>query len=267
MKPMILNPESRLEKLSRRWWFLLIIILISFLPLYSQTSYDPRQTSQVINSVLAQPLIYSLPSLFPLFKLVPIALTAWLLVRPHSAYRWFALYAGLNLLGIAIFQNSAITSQYGLVIITGNIILFGIIAAAWLAEAIKPRSDFSLRPLPRRALILFPMMLLAFWMPIQTDPMRLLLDPALFFTNEAGLTGCMMLPVYTGFLVLFYPQVNRVLLRLSGFIGLLIALFNLLTHFVLIPANFWMGVLHLPLFFISLAAFSLSVRQPKNPPV
>lgn len=263
MKPITLNAESRLEKISRRWWFLLIIVFISFLPLYAQTSYDPRQTSQVINSALAQPLIYSIPALFPLFKLAPIALTAWLFVSPKRAYRWFALYAGLNLLGIAFFQNSALTSEYGLVIITGNIILFGAIAAAWFAEAIKPRSDFSLRPLPRRALILTPMMLLAFWMPIQTENMRLILDPGLFFTNEAGLTGCMMLPIYTGFLVLFYPQVNRVLLRLSGFIGLLIAFFNLLTHFVLIPANFWMGVLHLPLFFISLTAFSLSMRQPK----
>lgn len=266
MKPMMLNPKSRLEKLSRRWWFLLIIIFTSFLPLYSQTSYDPRQTSQVINSALAQPLIYSIPSLFPLFKLIPIALTAWLFVSPQRAYRWFALYAGLNLLGIAFFQNSALTSEYGLVIITGNIILFGAIAAAWLVEAIKPRSDFSRRPLPGRAFILFPIMAFAFWMPIQGDSMRLVLDPVLFFTNEAGLTGCMMLPVYTGFLVLFYPQVNRVLLRLSGFIGMLIALFNLLTHFVLIPANFWMGVMHLPLFFISLAAFSLSMRQPKNLP-
>lgn len=266
MKQTMLSSENRLEKLSRRWWFLLAIVFISFLPLYSQTSYDPRQTSQVINSVLAQPLIYSVPLLFPIFKLVPIVLILWLLLQPRRAYRWFTLYAGLNLLSIAIFQNSAITSQYGVVIIIGNVILFGTIAAAWHAEAIKPHSGFSLRPLPRRAFLLFPVMLLAFWMSIQTEKMWLALDPGLFFTNEAGLTGCMMLPVYTGFLVLFFPQVNRVLLRLSGFIGLLIAFFNQLTHFVLIPANFWMGVLHLPLFFISLAAFSLSMRQPKPLP-
>jgi len=266
MKTAKLRPTNRMEAVTSRWWFLLIVILISFFPLYSQQPYDPRQTSEVISAVLASPLIYSLPALFPLFKIIPLALTVWLLFEPIKARRWFALYAALNLFGIAFFQNSALTSQYGLVIITGNVILFGAIGAAWLAEAMNPRLIFSTRPLTTRALILVPLMLLAFWMPIQTETMRLNLNPALLFTNEAGLTGCMMLPLYTGMLVIAYPQVNRVLLRLSGFIGLLIAFFNLLTHFVFVPANFWMGVLHLPLFFISLTAFVLSLRKPTSQP-
>ncbi len=266
MNETTLSNSGRLEKLTGRWWFLLIILLISFLPLYTQKPYDPRQTSEVISTALANPLIYSLPALFPLFKLIPIALTVWLFFQPAKAQRWFALYAALNLFGVAFFQNSAITSQYGLVIISGNVILFGAIGAAWLAEAIKPRSDFSARPLPTRFFILLPLMLLAFWMPIQTETMSLNPDPFLFFTNGAGLTGCMMLPVYTGLLVVFYPGVNRVLLRLSGFIGALIAFFNLMTHFVLVPANFWMGVLHLPLFFVSLTAFVLSLQKPPHQP-
>ncbi|MCX7976675.1 MAG: hypothetical protein N2646_06345 [Bellilinea sp.] len=262
MKETKSNPLRRLESLTSRWWFFLIIILLSFMPLYSQRPYDPRNTSLVINAVLSQPLIYSLPAVFPLFKLLALGLTIWLLVQPQKAQRWFSLYAGLNLLGIAVFQNSAVTGSYGLVIITGNVILFGVIGIVWLVETIKPRSNFSARPLPLRAWFILPLMLFAFWMPIQVDSMLLNPDPRLFFLNEAGLTGCMMLPVYTGLLVIFYPNVNRVLLRLSGFIGLLIALFNLLTHFIMIPANFWMGVLHLPLFFISLIAFVLSLRKP-----
>lgn len=261
------NSSNRMEILTRRWWFLLIIVLIGFFPLYSQKPYDPRQTSAVISSVLIQPLIYSLPGLFPLFKLIPLVLTVWVFLQPFKAQRWFALYAAVNLLGIALFQNSALTDQYGLVIITGNVILFGAIGLAWLAEAFRPLSDFSARPLPRRALIVLPLMLLAFWMPVQAATMQLNLNPILILTNEAGLTGCMMLPVFTGLLVIFYPRVNRVLLRLSGFIGLLIALFNLLTHFVLVPANFWMGILHLPLFFISLIAFMLSLQRANHPPV
>lgn len=261
MKETTSNPSTRLERLTSRWWFFLVIILISFMPLYSQQPYDPRNTSLVINAVLSQPQIYTLPAVFPIFKIIPLGLTIWLLVQPQKAQRWFALYAGLNLLGIALFQNSAITTTYGLVIITGNVILFGVIGILWLVEAFKPCSDFSARPLPRRAWIILPLMLVAFWMPIQANSMLLNPDPKLFFINEAGLTGCMMLPVYTGLLVIFYPNVNRLLLRLSGFIGLLIALFNLLTHFIMIPANFWMGVLHLPLFFISLVAFVLSLRK------
>lgn len=252
---------TRFESLTNRWWFFLIIVLISFLPLYSERPYDPRNTSLVINETLSQPLIYTLPTINPLLKIIPLGLIVWLFVQPQRAQRWFALYAGLNLLGIALFQNSAITSEYGLVVITGNVILFGVIGILWLAEAFRPQSDFSARPLPRRAWLILALMLIAFWMPIQTNSMMLNPDPKLFFTNEAGLTGCMMLPVYTGLLVIFYPTVNRLLLRLSGLIGLLIALFNLLTHFVMIPANFWMGVLHLPLFFISLVAFVLSLRK------
>ncbi len=189
MKTNELSPNNRIETITSRWWFLPILVLISFLPLFSQQPYDPRQTSEVISTVLATPLIYSLPALFPLFKIIPFGLTLWVLFQPIQAQRWFALYAGLNLLGIALFQNSAITRQYGLVIITGNVLLFGILGAVWLAEAIKPHSDFSTRPLSRRLYFLLPLMLLAFWMPIQTETMRLDPNPMLFFTNEAGLTG------------------------------------------------------------------------------
>ncbi len=101
-------------------------------------------------------------------------------------------------------------------------------------------------------------------MPVQSDGMRLDFNPWLFFTTEAGLTGCMMLTVYTGFQAIFYPDVNLGLMRLSGFIGLLIAILNLLTHFILIPTNFWIGVLHLPLFLVSLSAFLLSLRRPRG---
>ncbi len=266
MKQTALEQTERLERITRKWWFFLIIVLISFLSPYAQKPYDPRQISLVINTVLSQPLIYSLPALFPLFKIIPLALIVWVFVQPVKAQRWFSLYAALILFTTAFFQNAAITDQYGFAVITGNVILFCVLGVAWLAEALRPRSDFSARPLPRRAFILFPLMFIAFWMPIQPDTLRLSFDPLLLFTNEAGLAFCMMLPVFTGVLVIFYPQVNLVLLRLSGFIGLLIALFNLLTHFVIIPANFWIGVLHLPLLLISLIAFILSLKRTDQQP-
>ncbi len=88
MNPSRSRPESRLDRLTRRWWFYLIIVFITFLPLYSQKPYDPRQTSQVINEVLMRPLIYSAPGIFPLFKIIPIILIAWLFVQPRKAYRY-----------------------------------------------------------------------------------------------------------------------------------------------------------------------------------
>lgn len=213
MNPSRSGPESRLDRLTRRWWFYLIIVFITFLPLYSQKPYDPRQTSQVINEVLMRPLIYSIPRIFPLFKVIPIILIVWLFVQPRKAYRWFALYAGINLIGIALLQNTAFTPQYGLVIIIGNVVLFGAIGSGWFLEAWHPTADFSARPLPACAFLLFPLMLVAFWMPVQSDGMRLDFNPWLFFTNEAGLTGCMMLTVYTGIQAIFYPDVNLGLMR------------------------------------------------------
>ncbi|MCX8026115.1 MAG: hypothetical protein N3A60_13020 [Thermanaerothrix sp.] len=254
----------RLDGLTRRLWLLVAVGLLgSCVPIYAQHPFDPRQTSEVVFEVLSHPLTASLAPLFPLFKLIPLALGIWLWFKPASARRWFSLYAGLNLLLISVLQNSANTPSYGWVILSGNILLFGSVAALWLWESGRAGSDFSIRPPWRWTWALVPLVLLAFWFPVAPGSLRPAFTPSTLMANEAGLTGCMMLPFYTWFLLAVYPAVNPVLLRMSGLVGLVIAGFNLVTFFILKPQFAWLGILHLPLTVIALLALVLSFCLPR----
>jgi len=50
-------------------WFKLVLTLLVFIPAYSGVPYEPRNATLVIASVLAHPMIVSVPWLLPLSKL------------------------------------------------------------------------------------------------------------------------------------------------------------------------------------------------------
>jgi hypothetical protein len=106
--------------------------------------------------------------------------------------------------------------------------------------------------------------LLAFLSPIESGPMTPDFNPLHWVTNEAGLTFCMMTPVFLAMLTLLYPRVNLPLLRVLGFAGILFGAMNLVTWFVLQPWGWWMGVLHLPLISISIYAFALPFIKARD---
>ena len=71
-----------------------------------------------------------------------------------------------------------------------------------------------------------------------------------------------MTPVYLAILILYYPRVNIVTLRITSLLGVIIGFWNLLVSFVIHPdILWWFGVLHLPLVFISIYALILSFRK------
>lgn len=60
--------------------------------------------------------------------------------------------------------------------------------------------------------------------------------------------------------VRYYPKVNKALLRITSFIGLLFGLLNMVTWFALNTKFWWMGLVHLPLLLISAVSLILSKR-------
>ena len=49
-------------------------------------------------------------------------------------------------------------------------------------------------------------------------------NPLMLLTNEAGVTFCMMTPTFLAVLTLFFPLVNRAVLRVTSFVGILLGL-------------------------------------------
>ena len=72
----------------------------------------------------------------------------------------------------------------------------------------------------------------------------------------------MMTSVFLGLLTLYYPRVNIATMRVTSLLGILIGFSNMVINFLIEPdILWWNGVLHLPLVFISIYAFILSLRK------
>lgn len=254
----------------RRWWPTRVGILVAFvLPLVTELPYDPARTSQVIAEVLGDPLIAGwfpglviLQVLLGLVVLLPFVL---LLARP--AARWqvgrvvLAAYAGWLLL-TGFLQNMADTATYGFTWVLGNSVVSLIVAGFVIWDVVAGRSSMSRADLTPRYLWLLLPAALAFLSPYAVTAQGTIvpgLQPGAFGV-QAGITYCFLTPVFIAVLLSFARGVDRGTLSIIGFAGLGFGAVNLVTWFVLMPASWWMGVLHLPLVVLSIVALVVGRR-------
>lgn len=81
---------------------------------------------------------------------------------------------------------------------------------------------------------------------------------------QAGVTYCFLTPVFLAIQLVFKGGVDRGTLSFISFAGLGFGLFNMVTWFLLMPASWWMGVLHLPLVILSVTGVVVSRRTPST---
>ncbi|BAJ64696.1 MULTISPECIES: hypothetical protein [Anaerolinea] len=255
--------------LTQHKWFMpfmyFLLVVIAFLPLITAVPYDPRNTSEVIFEILSYALIpYANWGIaFHILTLLVIGIAIW---KPRSGGRLIAGYFGLNYLVIAFTQTRALTPTYGYAIHTGALIVEVLLGLLWLWVAWKDKLRISFQNVPFWRWLLLPLAILTFWSPIAMQGNRIVpnFDPLLLLTSpDYGLAFCFMTPVFLFLLILAYPQVDLLALRLTAFNALLYALFNL-NHWA-VPERLWMGVMHLPLLILSLTALVLAhKRRPVN---
>jgi hypothetical protein len=82
-------------------------------------------------------------------------------------------------------------------------------------------------------------------------------SPSLLLTSSFGVMFCPTAPVVIALLTLIYPNVNKQVLIVTSFVGLIIGFFNLLSFFVMPGYSLWLLILHMPLIFISLYGLML----------
>ncbi|MHC4574749.1 MAG: hypothetical protein ACYS76_11575 [Planctomycetota bacterium] len=251
---------DRLERITRRWWFFLLFVLLQFaVPPYASKGYKfPEEWGLIISQALSRAVIYSYPGLFPVFKIIPI-----IIIFRNKIRRVLSIYVGFSYLLFAFGQNIAITEKYGVSICTINVVMFLIVAAFWVWEAIVLQNDYTLKRLPAWRYWVVPLAVLAFWAPPGRGGPDF--NPVYLFTNGAGLAFCMMTPVYVGLLTLCWPTVNRTTLRVTSLVGFIIGLYNMHVNFIISPSTrWWNGVLHIPLLVISLYGLIISLKRPSS---
>jgi hypothetical protein len=253
--------QMKLDSLTKKWWFYLLLLLPIFIRPYVTEGYTADQTVDVIMQALSKPLIYSVPIFFPIAKAALIILITGVMVLGNRVRRAFNIYFALLFLAIAIFQNAGQTETYGLVVTTGNLILILIVALVWVWEVFVERNDFEPRRIPAWRWWVVPLAAFALLAPV--DSITLTPDFSLvrLLTSEAGLTNCMVLPVILSILTLYFPTVNLSVLRIMGFAGIYFGLLNVVIWFFVFSYGWWMGVLHIPLLLISIFAFILGHQK------
>lgn len=253
--------QEKLEAATWKWWFYLIFVLIQFIPSFAAKGFDPREMGEVISTILQNAIISSVEIVYPLFKIIPILLVVLIVLRKKGVARWFNFYVGISYVLFAFLQHVAITEEYGFSIVISNLVMLLIVATFWFWDIFAQKNSFMLVKQPLWKYWVIPLAFIAFWYPLNQDTFMPDFNPVYLFNNAAGLTFCMMTPVYLAILLLHYPQINIATLRVTGLAGIIIASYNVLLNFFMYPDTLWWnGVLHIPLLMISGAA--LGQKKP-----
>jgi hypothetical protein len=252
--------QHKLEAVTRKWWLYPLLLLLFFLRTYASQGYAPSDSIDVIVQVLSHPLIFAFPILMPMAKAITLTLIIGVAILGNRMRRAFNGYVALLYVALAVFQTTAITEAYGFVVICGNLALVLVVALSWMWEVIAERNDFAPRKQPLWKWWVVPLAILSFLAPVDASAPVPDFSLMRLPTNESGLTYCMMTPVVLAVLTTFHPTVNLALLRVSGFVGILFGVVNVLIWFFVNPWGWWMGVLHIPLLAISIYAFVIAIR-------
>lgn len=262
-----MTPFYPLERMTRRWWLFLVLLVLLALPSYASQPLTAADGPYLLVEISDYGLLHWISGLFPVFKFLPLALVVGLWFSPGRWTRWFHLYVAINLLLIAFLSNSGETPTYGFAILTGNVLICGLLAALWGWESAAGYSHLHLRGQALwRYWVLIPA-LLAFLYPVQTISMVIEPDfsPLHLLTNEAGLSLCMIMPLYLAVLSLAYPRVNLVVMRVSSAAGVLMASLHIFQYLFRPLWGVWLAVMHLPLLVIAVYALVLSYSRRDEP--
>jgi hypothetical protein len=252
--------QNKLNILTRRWWFYLIIFLIFLIPPYVSKGYQGTDRVTMGIDMLSKSL-RPYTSFQPIFHIIPVILIITLFFLKNKVNRIFSIYIAINYLLMAFIWNITVLDKYGLVISVANLILYFFVFLFWSWEAAFGENVVSFqKPKPWKYLFI-PLAILAFWFPINSITLRPDFNPIYLLTSDSGLAFCSMTPVYLTVFLFMYSRINKVVIRLTSFIGLIIGILAIVLAASNIWHLWWVGVTHLPLFIISLTCFVISLRK------
>ncbi|MCX7667483.1 MAG: hypothetical protein N2Z84_00925 [Atribacterota bacterium] len=254
--------HTRLEESTRRWWFYCIILLVQFLPPYPIRGItSSRDFNFLVEEVLSHALVLSWRNFYPVFKVVPLVLSILLVFFPASQ-PFFRLFVAFHYFILAFLQNAALLPDRGFAMLTSNVVMVTLVALSFLEEFCVRKTAFSFGRFNWKKVLLVGVVLFAFWYPVDPVSFQPRFHIVDVFANISGLTFCMMTPFYLMILLLAYPRVNRVTLRVTGLVGTIIGGYNFFLNFIVdFQRLWWNGVLHLPLLLLSSYAFGLSLKR------
>lgn len=253
--------KTRLVLLVKSWWFLGMFLLFQIIPPYTSTGYALMDWGKVNAFILMHPIKSVLNGFFPLFKILPVVVILYLVLRAKWAARLFNGYIAMMLLIFSVIQSVSISEPYGFSICLANVFTFAALAILWIWPAKLNQMDDSHPTFSAWKWVLLGLAILSFWEPVDVQTLTLSFNPVLLVTSGAGLSFCMLMPLFLSVSILYYPRVNRIAFLSTSFIGFWMGLGNFLLEFILYPQYGWIGVLHIPLVVVSISGLVLEYKS------
>ena len=250
-------------KESRKTLLVLIVLLLCiFLPPLATVPFAQEESALVIREVFMQTSTAYL-WLSPAIHVITI-LFIFALIRYGSRVGRIAdAFFGMLFLFFAFGNHIAVTENYGLVVLTGNLVPILIVGLSWMWEVYKPLNEYVFQRLPAWRYWVLPFVFLSFWSPINAE-LNPDFNPLLLLTSSFGVMYCPTTPLIVAVLTLIYPRVNIFLLRITSYVGLLIGLFNAMSFFIMPGYTLWNLILHTPLILISAYGLLIPILAKKS---
>ena len=243
---------------SRKTLLILVVLLVcTFLPTIATLPFAQQDSALVIREVFEQTSVAYL-WLSPIIHVIIVVLLVGLYRYGSSIGRVANALFGILFLFFAFGNHIAVTENYGLVVLTGNLVPIFIVGLFWMWEVYRPRNEYVFERLPTWRYWVLPFVILAFWSPINAE-LGPDFNPLLLLTSSFGVMYCPTTPFIIAILTLIYPKVNMYVLRITSFVGLLIGLFNAMSFFIMPGYTLWILLLHTPLIFISIYGLLIPV--------
>lgn len=226
------------------------LVLCIFLPPIVSVTLQQQDTPLLVREILVQ-TIAAYMWLSPAIHILTVILLSLLWRYGGKVGRIADAFFGVLFLFFALGQNIAVTPTYGFAVLTGNLAIMLVVGVWWVWEVYRPSNEYVFHSLPWWRYWVVPFAVLAFWFPVDMN-VNLDLNPLLLLTSSYGVAFCPTVPVVVALLTLVYPKVNRDLLGVTSFAGLLIGSFNVLSLFVMPGYTVWLFIVHIPLIIIPL---------------
>ncbi|MCK4715621.1 MAG: hypothetical protein KAT54_02330 [Candidatus Marinimicrobia bacterium] len=251
--------NQKLISVTKKWWFYVILILLQFsIPPYASRNFNIAEWSNIIIITLRNGLLYLISECYPYFQTAAIVVIISLLIFKNKFAKIFNIYVALSYLVFIIFQNIAYTEKFGLSIVSINVIMFLLVVISWIWEIFTSQNNYSFPKLKIWKYWIVILALFAFWSPIELIDLQPNFNPKYIITNVSSLTFCMMTPIFLTIMILNYPKINIVTLRITSIIGTILGIYNVFNFFA--PKGFWLGIVHIPLIVISVYGLILSLK-------
>lgn len=259
-----------IETVTAKWWFLALVpVIFFFSPPYVQRNGYPLSDFSKWYATIGEIGSKSFTSYFAkysiIMNLLAIAVIILTFALKNKFRSLFSIYIAIMMAFYGISQNTSYTQENGLGIVTCSYIVLPLLSGIWIWEAFVRKNDFSK---PKKLNIwtvgAFLLALFAFWNPIDSTTLMPDFNPAYFLTNGSNSMFCTMTPMLIAVLFFIYPNINTAALRVTGITGATIGFIQIVLHLVLMgKTNWWVGIIHIPVFLLSIAAIIVSFKANK----